>query len=193
MILAIDVDGVVADTMVAILHRYNRDYDDRLTLEDIKAYGVEKFVKPQCGSNIYRYFEDANLYNSIFPIVDSHYGITSLRLMGHHRVVFVTTPSPGTNGKKLAWLKFYGFLRHDVDYVECHDKSLIRADVMVDDKISNLAGFTGERIIFTQPWNKQDSVTNSYRANGWPDVIQIVAAIHRQKQEAVSWKLFQNT
>lgn len=173
MIIIVDVDGVVLDLMAEVLKRYNADYDDHLTNADIKAWDVANFVK--CGEKIYDYFELPEVYQQALPLPNVYHGLLELR--NDHRVVFATTPAPGTAGIKLEVLKLYGFLKNENDYIEVRDKSLIRADALIDDGIHNLVYFTGERIIFDQPWNRHQSILGAWRARDWNHVIAIVRAI----------------
>ena len=178
MIVAIDVDGVIADLMQVVLAQYNGDYKDSLVKDDIRAWDVSLFVKSECGKKIFSYFEDPHIYDDVKPINESLLGITNIRQMGN-RVIFATTSANGTHGAKLAWLSIFGYLSDRKDYIECADKSLIRADVLIDDGIHNLLVFPGERVIFTQPWNKSMSVSGSWRANNWEEVVEIIGAINK--------------
>ncbi len=176
MIIAVDVDGVVLDTMSEVLARYNLDCHDSLTLDDIRAYDVGQFVRPECGRKIYEYFETPEVYQAALPIVNADRGLLALEKSGH-RLIFVTTAAPGTEGVKRVVLKKYGYLHDDENYVECRDKSLIRADVLIDDNVMNLIYFRGERIIFDQPWNRGESVSEAWRARDWDNVTKIVNVI----------------
>lgn len=176
MIIAVDVDGVIIDTISEILRRYNHDYNDHLTCVEILEWDVSKFVKPVCGKEIFSYFEVPDVYRSALPIENAHIGICALRAM-NHRVIFVTTAAPGTYGVKQGILTERGYLQDGKDYIECADKSLIRADVLVDDGIHNLRAFRGEHIIFDQPWNTNDSISGAWRAHSWLQVVRIIEAI----------------
>lgn len=178
MIIAIDVDGVVLDLRSAFLKRYNRDYDDHLTLDDLMEWDIAKAVKPECGIKAYHYLEIPDVYREALPIADANYALAELRKDGH-RLVFATTCAPGTEGVKLEILTQYGFLSNRKDYIEVADKSLIRADVLIDDGIHNLEYFGGERIIFDQSWNRHQSIGGSWRARNWKDALEIVRAINK--------------
>lgn len=170
MLIAVDVDGTVANLMDVWLSRYNRDYNDNLRFEQITEWDVSKFVKPECGERIYSYLDDPTIYNDVSPIEGAVDGVNSLRLAGH-RVVFVTA---GGEASKYEWLLKYGFLDNRKDYVRCVDKSLIRADVLVDDGPHNLAVFHGGRILLRNPANGNEWVRGAWIACNWGEVSQIV-------------------
>jgi 5'(3')-deoxyribonucleotidase len=56
----------------------------------------------------------------------------------------------------------------DKNIVFCGDKSIIRADFMIDDSVPNLKAFTGQGIVFTAPHNALDA--DFPRVNRWLDV-----------------------
>jgi 5'(3')-deoxyribonucleotidase len=58
--------------------------------------------------------------------------------------------------------------QYDKNIVFCGDKSIIRADFMIDDSVPNLTGFTGQAILFTAPHNVLD--TAFPRVDDWLDV-----------------------
>jgi len=179
MIIAVDVDGVVCDLHIPWLARYNQDFNDILSKTDITDWGIHKFVKPNCAEYIYRYLDDPTLYDDAPEISNAKLGIDGLRSLGH-RVVFVTSSVNKVAGRKLAWLREHDFLdtkknhQVDPDYVECHDKSLVRADVLIDDSLANVRGFSGRGIVFDQPWNREVSDLDfPYRLRGWGSDIQV--------------------
>jgi 5'-nucleotidase len=171
MLVAVDVDDTVADLLTAWLRRYNNDFHDWLRPEDITEWDITKFVKTDCGVSIYKYLEDPDIYNDVTPIEGAIQGVKLLRAAGH-RVIFVTA---GGEASKFEWLLKYEFLDNRKDYVRCVDKSLIRADVLIDDGPHNLKDFIGERIMMLRPHNARERAEGKYWiACGWyeiPDMI----------------------
>ena len=170
--ILVDVDCVVADLMPEWLGFYNEEYEDQVKVEDIKSWGLEVYVKPECGTEIYRYLKLPYLYDNVQPIDGALSSVQWLRHRGYD-VVFVTS---GIHEGKAKWLDRYGFLLSRLDYqyapdlVFAHDKSLIKGDIMIDDNVKNLHTFQGKSILFGQPWN--DDNNGYFRAYNWPDVIQ---------------------
>jgi len=169
-VFAFDVDAVVAALDVAWLARYNKDYDDHLTPDDLLEYNTSKFVKPSCGVKIYDYLKDPTLYDDVLPIEGAREIIDDVRNDGH-RTIFVTTTPIETAGRKFHWLVDHGFLSDSrkglADYYEATDKSLIRADILLDDAPHNVKDFQGKAILFDQPWNKNFDWPS--RVTGWND------------------------
>lgn len=179
MIVSVDVDETVAELLPAWLDLYNEDYDDSLRPSDVTGWDLSKFVKSECGAKIYNYLT-SSLYDYVNPVPGALEGVKYLREAGH-RVVFVTSTPKGSEGAKLNWLVRNGFLdskgaygdgRVYDDYMEVHDKSLVRADAMVDDRPENLFAFNGLRILFSAFHNKSfiGSVRPMKTANTWVQV-----------------------
>jgi 5'-nucleotidase len=172
MIIAIDVDGVCADLLTNWLRWYNRDYNDDLTVDEITAWDTALFVKPECGTKIYAYLDDPALYDDTLPYYGALETIKVLKTLGH-RVIYPTTTPMASSGRKFNWLKQYGFITDKKDYVETSDKSLIRADVLLDDYYKNLDGFVGKKILWSQPWNYDKKEDKNYLyAVTWADVVR---------------------
>ena len=84
-IVAIDVDGTIADLAEIWLARYNKDWNDNLKKKAWIEWGVDKFVKPECGIKIFDYLEDPTIYDDVLPIEGAKEGVDWLRQ--YHRVI----------------------------------------------------------------------------------------------------------
>src|SRR5574340_1102112 len=66
----VDMDGVVANIIDHWLDEYNKDWNDNKTSKDMKSFGLEKYVKPECGPFVFDYmyrkkfFRKAKVYEN---------------------------------------------------------------------------------------------------------------------------------
>lgn len=164
----VDVDGVVANLYITWLELYNNEYKDNLTENGILEWGIEKFVKPECGLKIFKYIENPFIYDDVLPIPGALEKINFLKSLGF-RIVYATTPAKNTYGVKYDWLTKYSFIESRNDYIEIHDKSLLLGDYLVDDNLNTVKKFRGAGILYTQPWNKRFKYAK--RANNWHQVL----------------------
>jgi 5'-nucleotidase len=173
-IIAIDVDGVVAQLAKVWLEKYNKDYDDDMTLNDWTDWDIDKLIKPECGKRIYHYIEDPHIYDEVIPYPGALNKINTLK--GYFRVIFVTTSTQGAAGRKFRWLREWKFLESQEDYVECKDKSLVFSDYLIDDDIKNVSKPVpyGKRIniLMTRPWNEKYSY--SPRMRDWNNLYDFI-------------------
>ena len=175
-ILGIDVDGVCADLHTPWLGGYNFDWNDNLQISDITDWYIHQFVKTECGENIYKYIEDPKLYDNVLPITGSLEHINKLREL-EFRIVYVTSSTRGTMGRKYDWLLEYGFINRLDDYVETKDKSLILTDALIDDYHGNLENFVGYKFLFDSPWNQGKARKDMVRVYNWEDTVELVQYI----------------
>lgn len=174
MNLIIDIDGTIADLATPWLDLYNLDYDDNLRPQDLTRWNTHEFVKPECGLKIYDYLWLEDLYLHVQPIHGALDIIVALRSEGH-RVTYLTSGlAPG----KIRWLYDNGFMQtgsigwqSSPEFIIAHDKSLVKGDLIVDDKPENVLQFE-QGILFSQPWNA--SAEGFTRAWDWLDVYEIV-------------------
>jgi len=152
MIIAFDIDGVLARLDDAWFARYNQDYNDNLTHDKVSDWDTSKFVKKACGKKIFDYLKDPSLYDEVLPYEDAYEVVTELRSMGH-RIIFPTTTPIESSGAKYYWLQRYNLLDDPKDYIEVSDKTLVRADVLLDDKYENYNDFPDFAVLMLQPWN----------------------------------------
>lgn len=75
---------------------------------------------------------------------------------------------PNSFAAKYSWLKERFPFIPDKRIVFCGDKSIIRADFMIDDSEQNLAAFTGKGFIFSAPHNLLNE--RFPRVNTWFDI-----------------------
>lgn len=162
--IAFDIDDVLFDLVTAWLNRYNKEYSDDLEKEDIKAWDMELFVKPECGKKICDYL-DPTIYDEMPTIKNALKSVETARNIG--RVIFVTSCMKHHGGAKYDCLERNGFKPDPMDYVECRDKGLIIADILIDDYQLNLERFRGKGLLFTQPWNR--SIEGFRRLDGFDD------------------------
>ncbi len=170
--ILVDIDDTTLKHKPEWLRRYNRDYDDNLCPEDILTWNMDKYVKPECGLRIYNYLKDKNLYEHMNPYPDALDGINRIRSLGH-RVIFV---SAHFDTSKVECLHRHGFLvefpyndgrwETATDAALINDKSVIKGDFLIDDRIENVEKY-GSGFLFDQPWNRQSDI---YRFSNWNDI-----------------------
>lgn len=190
MIIACDGDAVCCDLMPEWLRRYNQDFNDTLTLDRIRGWGLHEYVKPECGHKIYEYLGDPDLYASVQPVEGALAGVRLLREMGH-TVVFATSCHYGMTDQKARWFERHGFSAAKPDgglprdFIAINDKLKLDADLLIDDGAHYVRPWVEEKrrraILFEYPWNKSllDEVPSTFwswchRAANWPQIVRIV-------------------
>lgn len=179
MIIALDIDGVLAKLGETWIQRYNEDYNDSVSWDDITDWDTSKFVKKECGKKIYDYLKDPSLYDTVEPYEDAYEVVTKLREEGN-RVIFPTTTPIESAGAKYHWLVRHKLMTNDRDYIEVKDKTLVRADFLLDDNYDNYKTFLGIGVLRLQPWNIK-------LANGYDNVAESLTEFHKNVYHNYGW------
>lgn len=169
--IAVDMDEVIADALGELLARYNRDNGTALTKKDIAGKWLWQALPPGGQQQIDDYLQDEKFFEDL-PVVSDSQEI--LRLCSQRYEVYIATAAmafPNSFGSKYRWLRrHFSFLKPH-NFVFCGDKSILRADYLIDDMPYNLDSFNGEGILFTAPHNV--NAAGYRRVNTWQDVAGI--------------------
>jgi 5'-nucleotidase len=175
LVVALDVDEVLANLMSEWLRRYNHEYDDTLIPEDITGWDISAHTK--CPDKFHQYLYAPNLYKHVTPLLGTRPTVDAIRAAGH-RVVFATSCTQGSEADKLAWLRRWGFAPHATlkdamrDFYPCSDKSVIRADALFDDGVHNVEAFPSHAFLVDHPHNRRTPCTRPrIRFSDWPRVL----------------------
>jgi 5'(3')-deoxyribonucleotidase len=90
--------------------------------------------------------------------------------------LFIATQAmavPNSLGPKYRWLQRHFPFIPATHYVFCGDKSILRADYLIDDLPKNLLRFQGQGILYTAPHNL--SATGFTRVDNWAQVAEYFA------------------
>lgn len=164
--IGIDLDGVLNNMHEEWINRYNKDYDDNLTIDDIKGWGIQEYVKPECGDKMLDYVFQEGFFNSLKP--QKHSVEVTRELMKHYEVYIVTATHPEQFEEKYKWLQRY-FAHIPLDrIVVAQDKTVVNVDLLIDDAAHNITTFPNKVLVYDYEWNRH---LKSYeRVYGWKDI-----------------------
>lgn len=176
--ILLDMDGVVADLHTPWFGRYNRDYDDNVTSDQIKTFSVHPYVKPECGTRIYDYLNERGVFAEAPVIPRAVEGVEMLLDMGHE-IFFCTTPPVHSQWavlEKTQWVASRFPRIGGGNMIFTRHKHLVRADFLVDDYEDNLQLFDGHRILFDQPWNRgvDTQELSLHRSFDWRHLVTLI-------------------
>ncbi|MED1204126.1 5' nucleotidase, NT5C type [Heyndrickxia acidicola] len=176
--LLIDMDSVICDLMSVWHERYNRDYQDTLTVGKLKCWSSEKYVKPECGIKIYDYLKEPGLFLKLKALPNAIEVLE--RLKRDYDLLIVTSSLSSAYSEKEQWveenLPFIG----KENLIFSHRKNMIVGDLLFDDAPHNLKAFasTGRTAVaMDYPYNREVDVS---RVRNWLEFEKFV------KQE--NWK-----
>lgn len=164
--IALDLDDVINNLCHVWIDRYNKDYDDDMTLEAWNTWAIDGIVKPECSIKIYDYLKEPGFFFN----VDIQEGAreTIEKLVEKYEVYIVTAFAAHTCVDKTNWVKkhlpFFDIKR----LVFCTCKGIINTDFLIDDGGHNITDFKQEGIVFDTAHNR--NITDHKRVHNWKDI-----------------------
>lgn len=178
--ILVDVDDVVVNLCPLWVQEFRKvvpEIPDLLS-QDWQEWDLAHLVPEQHLETLFGLLNH-DIYKQIQPVDGALEGVNWIRRNGH-RVVFVTTSTRDHAGAKFDVLVRYGFLepeRYPMNYVEICDKSLIRGDIIVDDRPKTCHNFEksgGRSILFKRQFQKThlpyDLRKGLLTADNWAEV-----------------------
>lgn len=165
--IAIDMDEVIADAATKHLDLYNRDYNDNVTVEDLQGKKLRD-LRPHLSKEISGYFDHPSFFRDLGVMKDSQ---EVIRELSEQYEIFITTAAmevPNSFTAKYEWLKEHFPFLNEMNFVFCGNKSIVKADYLIDDHARHFEHFCGQGILFTAPHNIHE--TRYVRVNNWLEV-----------------------
>lgn len=162
------MDEVMADALSEHLLRYNREHNENLTLDDLHGKKLWDVVSIDRHNALESYLRSEDFFESLEVMPESQ---RVMRLLQQRYEVYIATAAmevPTSFHQKFRWLERHFPFLPPSHIVYCGDKSIIRADYLIDDNPRQLRRFQGEGILFTSPHNV--AVKGFRRVNDWLDV-----------------------
>ena len=173
--ICVDMDEVMADTLSEHLRRYNQEYDESITPDDLTGKGLWE-VTPHDRQQQLRAFLDAEDFFEDLPLMPGAQEV--LKVLAARFDIFIATQAmtvPNSLGPKYRWLQRHFPFIPPTNYVFCGNKCILRADYLIDDLPRNLQRFEGHGLLYTAPHNK--NVAGFTRVDSWKDVAEFFAAV----------------
>jgi 5'(3')-deoxyribonucleotidase len=162
---------VMADALGEHLLRYNRHYGEQITIADLKGKWLWDVVATDRHDVLDSYMRSDDFFEAMAVMPESQ---RVMRRLQTNYEVFIATAAmeiPSSFQQKYRWLaKHFPFIAAS-NIVYCGDKSILRADYLIDDNPRQLRRFTGEGILYSSPHNL--AVKGYKRVNDWLEVEEL--------------------
>ena len=182
MRIAVDLDGVLADTMVTFCAILNKRHSTRFTVDSFiqwNAWDIAQITKREFFQTLNEaWFDWENI-----PPVEENIGEKVRRIHKLGRMDIVTGRSLETVQSAKAWLE-----KMQVDYDEfvrtasTNEKAFLSYDVFIDDAPDLMAtissSVTAYGILYTQPWNRNaPGMTRIFKVSRWDQIPKLLDQI----------------
>lgn len=166
--ICVDMDEVMADAVAEHLMRYNRDFQEQLTVNDLHGKWLWDVVDRDRHGALEAYLRSEDFFAVLGVMPESQRVMQALQ---QRYEVFIATAAmevPTSFTAKYEWLKQHFPFIAPAQIVFCGDKSILQADFLIDDNPRQLRRFQGEGILFSSPHNVHE--TEFRRVQDWLDV-----------------------
>jgi 5'-nucleotidase len=147
------MDEVMADTLGEHLRRYNESFDEQIVVADLTGKGLWDVVSEDRLEDLRAIIQAEDFFEDLGVMLDSQEVLHDLTKRFE---VFIATQAmsvPNSFGPKYRWLQRHFPFLPPTNYVYCGDKSILRADYLIDDTPRNLHRFEGTGILYSAPHN----------------------------------------
>jgi 5'(3')-deoxyribonucleotidase len=167
--LAIDMDGVLADVYEQLFRYDEKDFGKRRPLDEIN--GVEE---RNAFPHMMKYLFTQGFFRTAPVLKDSVEILKELNSQYEIYIVSAAMEFPPSLPEKLEWLQeHFPFLSWQ-QLVFCGNKTIIDADIMIDDHFKNLDHFKETTILFSQPHNLLKPAGRHTRVESWNEIASIL-------------------
>jgi 5'(3')-deoxyribonucleotidase len=176
--ICVDMDEVMADTLAEHLRRYNQTFDEDVTPDDLAGKGLWE-ITPVDRQEQLRAFLDAEDFFEDLAVMPGSQAV--LKDLSAQYEIFIATQAmtvPNSLGPKYRWLQRHFSFIPPTNYVFCGNKTILRADYLIDDLPRNLQRFEGQGLLYTAPHNIK--ATGFLRVDNWQQVADYFASLAGQ-------------
>lgn len=190
MIVAIDLDDVLADFLTAFIEFFNENHDDKLKYSDFTAYTLNEIrgMPADKESHLLENFDKSEYFDKIESMRHSMEAIK--KLAEKHELLIVTSRTISKEEKTKAWInkhfpdisKIY-FTRENY-FAEQKTKAeickKIGAEILIEDnlKYANQCADAGIKVLlFDYPWNQGNLNPLITRVKRWDEIVEVLENI----------------
>lgn len=165
----------MARTLDEFLRRYNRICGDSVRPEDLVGKDLWAITPQNRQKDLYSILNAEDFFEDLELMPDSQEVLKSL---SQHFEIYIATQATvieNSLGPKFRWLQRHFPFIPQTHYIFCGDKSILRAEYLIDDQLYNLERFEGTGVLFTAPHN---ALAHGYaRVNNWREVAAYFAQV----------------
>lgn len=176
MIIGIDFDDVVTNTLDVWIDWLNNKHNLSVTHSEIDSWKLVDFFPTLTKAELYEPLNTPEFWDEVSIKPGAQEVIGKLIEEGH-QIYIITSSYYETLPYKFNRCLFKHFPNLTKEnIIICYNKSLIKADMLMDDGEHNLRNFSGIKIIFDMPHN-QDCKSADFRISNWQEFYNLVSAI----------------
>jgi 5'-nucleotidase len=167
--ILVDMDGVLADVYPRFFELYNEETGLSKNMDELTG-----LKEGEAFPELYRWVETPGFFRTIPVMPDSQRVLRLLNETYEIIVVSMATEFPVSLTDKQLWMNDHLPFISWKQVIFCGNKSLITADLMIDDHLKNLDNFAGETIMFIQPHNINKTSHHHKIVSSWAEIEKLL-------------------
>ena len=172
--LAIDMDEVMADSHQTLANWQVENHGYSFTNDQLTGGSLRSLISPAHAKAMDLFLHEGEVFGH-FPVMPG--AQDAIKKLTERFDVFIVTAAmeyPASCTFKFAWLAEHFPFISPLNIVFCGDKSIVAADLLVDDTERHFGRFRGQGVLFAAPHNKASSWP--VRVNGWEEALVYLQA-----------------
>ncbi len=190
MNIAVDLDGVLAESMLVWCNRTNKEFGTHLKMEDLDSWASWKKF-PISKDDFYRVLDESWDDWQEIPPTESEIAVKVARIEEYGALDIVTGRSKRTVEAARNWVNSQKIrYRHFVRVLGWRDKILLNYDVYIDDApdlmplISRSPGVWG--ILYERPWNRNVAdMQKVLKTKSWKQIPSLLERIEKGRVRSI--------
>jgi 5'-nucleotidase len=166
--IAIDMDGVIADTIAHFVACYEKDYGVRI---EKTAFEGKPESEGLPNNAVRQYVYTPGFFRAVPVMEGAKEALLALSKNFDIYIVSAAMEFPQSLFEKYEWLQEHFPFITWKNIIFCGDKSIIGTDYMIDDHVKNLDCCKGKTYMFTAGHNL--GIDRHTRVNNWKEVVQV--------------------
>lgn len=182
--ILVDMDGILCDFIGAFLSKYNKEFNDTLTIEDIHNHDFQRCLKPAAQSVWKSYMAEPGFFRNLVPLPNALESLKELHDAGHKIYIASSHANAISSKEKHEWLEHHVPWLNRKRFFFGYDKFMLKADVLIDDAHHNIEQYreewpNAEIYTISYPWNQEARpyatlFAESYKdiGNAWKQIVE---------------------
>ncbi len=183
--ILVDMDDTIEQLLQAWLLRLNARYHRNVCCEDILVWDVTQAYEGLTHDEVYNVLLEDDFWETILPIPGAAEALQRFMQAGHTIYIVTVTPYETVADKmgKLLF-KYFPFIPWE-NVIITTNKTMLKADVLIDDGIHNLENGDYAKILVDAPYNRYyDAEANGMvRVYNWTEIEKEVNRLAMSDEE----------
>jgi 5'(3')-deoxyribonucleotidase len=174
--ICVDMDDVIADTLPEQILRYNRAFNEQLTVDDLSGRCIWDFVPPERIPALESQIASEDFYPGLSAVP---YSQVVLERLQHRYEVYIATAVmeyPRSFNAKYEWVRQNFPFVQPSHIVFCGHKGILRGDFLIDDNPLELRLFQGKALLYSSPAN--GFIREFRRVHNWREIERFFLGPH---------------